>query len=264
MTMFYYIYGMEANIGTQLKEILELNSCKDLENIDLIISSLVNLPSPWVSIIHKNWYGNLEGNVKSKIVNKCALIIFLIQGEGKPKYYTKVGDSKTPTKCWQCGTEYLIKNFYSLQKYIKTIPSNNWRIEEWVPPDIKFLPSLAILCQGFLITHFPKSSDDLSISINQALDMMGWTKFINSDNGKGIKLQQPEITEESSWWQKILGQDKKQVMEIFQKELEENLSDQMAALLDNIFKSNLLTKENAELVAQVYIQLAERLKGTIS
>lgn len=137
---------------------------------------------------------------------------------------------------------------------------------------ITYIAAISILCQGYLVSHFPRPSDNLPESIKSALDIIGWTKFAETDEGKAfaqIVVKKKGVTVEPECWQKVFENTIKgkeqSPKSLFRKKLDEELGnielpEEIARLVDAIFGMQPI--EDAELVAIAYLKLVERLKGT--
>lgn len=138
---------------------------------------------------------------------------------------------------------------------------------------VKFLPALAILCQGYLAAHFlwPQSA---SANVKRALSMMGWTKFVETDEGQAFAkmvVKKKGMTVKPEWWQEIFGdiikEEEQSPKSTFREKLDEEwgnmeLPEEIAQLIDAILDQEPL--KDTELVALAYLRLSERLKGAAS
>ena len=71
---------------------------------------------------------------------------------------------------------------------------------------ITYIAAISILCQGYLVSHFSRPSDNLPELIKKALDIIGWTKFAETDEGKAfaqIVVKKKGVTVKPEWWQKV-------------------------------------------------------------
>jgi len=150
----------------------------------------------------------------------------------------------------------------------------NWLQLTIFPLSIDYMSALAILCQGYLVAHFPQPSDYLPKPIQQALDMMGWSKFAKTKNGEDYTnniiaqkvrdtVLKPKESQPEAKKQTIEDSLSAKFFEKFQKEWgDEDLPSEIDQLLKAIFTTTPL--EDANLIAKAYLQLAKKLKGVAS
>jgi hypothetical protein len=135
------------------------------------------------------------------------------------------------------------------------------------PLSREYTSALSILCQGFLSAHFPQPSDAPQ-AVKQGLAMMGWTKFVQTGDGRRFADQacgNAEQTEDPKWWQAVCGTDKQLLLKTLEKEWgKEGPPDEVSQLVRVIFGKSNLEKKKAEVVARGYLKLAERLNQGIS
>ncbi len=242
--IYYYLKRMDEDLQDELKPKLKgyINLDSRSANLNGTLSS-----NPKIGIIHASQRNNAE--LKNKISNiYFNLIIFLIQGAGKPKEATKKYEEEFPNAIvWDCGTEYLIEHFAELEKYL-TENHNNWKIEGWKTTDFQQFSALKIICQGYLAIY-DRCEEDLPESIVSAI-----RKNINAKK---------ELVSEASWWVDGLGLRDKDNQTInwekFERDLaqewesqsNEQLPDALIQLLQAIKETPIKLKQ-PQLVAEAY------------
>ncbi len=132
-----------------------------------------------------------------------------------------------------------------------------------------FLNCLCVMCQKYLILHFPNPLDARGI-IREALDTMGWTNSIagQADSALMQNFHENKLgTEKPSWWQSILCMPQIKNIDtqknlLTQHILEEwddtELPNEVSRLVDAIFSQEQM--ETTELIAQAFIVIAKRLE----
>lgn len=146
-----------------------------------------------------------------------------------------------------------------------SISGNEFLQHAIYPLKKEYSSALSILCQGYLAAHFPQPSDAPDI-VKQALDLMGWTKFVETEEGKkfaDFARRNAGQTEAPRWWQKVFGADNKTLLKTLHKEWgKEGLPSEILQLTKTLFgKSKISGEKKAETVAQAYLKLTGRLNG---
>jgi hypothetical protein len=82
------------------------------------------------------------------------------------------------------------------------------------PQKLELLPTLAILCQGYLAVHAASADSEVpdwkSEDISQALDQMGWSVLVSRMDSTGLLIRPNLGTEKNnvrkqSWWLQTFG-----------------------------------------------------------
>jgi hypothetical protein len=214
-----------------------------------------------VLIAHGNTDGpGNEGGLEAETINRC------IELGGLYLNYT------TDSRNWdlQKPGEYSGGHRELIQLLSFTsapISINDLRKALEIGPKLEELQSLLILCQGYLVAHFPQPSEAPEI-IKQALAMMEWTKLVETEIGKkfaNIAHSNAGQTENPHWWRKVFYTDKKYLLKTLGKEWgKERLPKEISNLVTAIFGRSNIKVRKASFVAQAYIKIAERLNGGIS
>ena len=120
----------------------------------------------------------------------------------------------------------------------------------------KYLPSLSILCQGYLATN----SKSVDKKVKEALDQMGWNKEIHPDISNK-KLE----TQKTSWWLEPF--DNEPVDAIIAKVKKEwrggkdgEIPNSVTEFLKRIEQDKLQYPDSTAIVANAYLAIAARLE----
>jgi hypothetical protein len=184
--IYYYLKRMDADLQDELKPKL-----KNYINLDRPIPvSVTSSSSQKIGIIHASQRNNADLRQKMDGLN-FSLIIFLIQEAGKPKEATLKYREEFPNVpvFWDCGTEYLIEHFDTLETYLQETPGN-WNLEGWIRPEFQYLLALAILCQGYLAIN-SESGEFASLS-----------ESCISQIKKNVRNKQEQVSE-ARWWLEV-------------------------------------------------------------
>jgi hypothetical protein len=114
-----------------------------------------------------------------------------------------------------------------------------------IPPSI--LPSLSILCQGYLAINY----DLKSSVVHESLQKMGWnTSLLIIDIAKKkLKVQKAE------WWLQIFGDQSENIETLLQEECNGNID----AAISNLLIAIRQVKIEPDLVANAYIAISNKL-----
>lgn len=148
LEIYYYLKRMDEDLQEELKP-------KLAEAINLDSKFLVLEPQSAVAragIIHASQRNNIKDKINSADFD---LLLFLIQGAGKPKEAKEMIQESFPNVplLWECGTEYLIEHFEKFEQYLKGTALKDWCLKGWVSLEPQHLSALAILCQGYLAVY---------------------------------------------------------------------------------------------------------------
>jgi hypothetical protein len=128
--------------------------------------------------------------------------------------------------------------------YVKGANPNTFPLRA-IPPSI--LPSLSILCQGYLAVNY-----DSKISVvHESLERMEWnTSLVSTDIAKKkLKVQKAE------WWLQVFGDISENIETLLQEEYNGNIDSAISNLLIAIRQE----KIEPDLVANAYIAIANKL-----
>lgn len=134
------------------------------------------------------------------------------------------------------------------------------------PETKEFLPTLAILCQGYLAVHAQQSEDGWQPrAIARALSQMGYTSEVHQRLQANVEAKKSAVTD-PEWW--VLPKTNSgDLMRRAQKEWDPSDDDRgwekFRMLLNRIDENNspLDTARDRKLVATAYCALADRLGG---
>ena len=244
--IYYYLKRMDEDLQDELKPKLKryINLDSRSHNLNVMLSL-----NPKVGIIHASQRNNSEFRNKVSNIN-FNLIIFLIQGAGRPKEANKKYQEEFPNVViWECGTEYLIQHFAKLEEHL-TENQNNWRIEGWTATELQQLSALTLLCQGYLAIY--EGWEDLSAAI---VDEMR----------KNLNVKKERVSEVSWWldglalWDEENQKINREKWEKFERDIaqewenksNEQMPDALIQLLKAIKETPLKLKQ-PQLVAEAY------------
>lgn len=130
------------------------------------------------------------------------------------------------------------------------------------------LPAIAILCQGYLATHFSHPSEASGV-VRKALDKMGWTDFVEKEKTNALAKEatvSAKDTNDPEWWQNVFDMPNDKLVEKVEEEWDaEELPNEISELLEAIFgEAKLDDEESAKKVAGAYLEIAKNLRGKMS
>jgi len=154
------------------------------------------------------------------------------------------------------------------------ILKDNWREGERFPIDqflirstnglLKFIPAIAILCQGFLTVYVYKFDEYANEKTRVALERMGWTEFLQGGGSRLIesvdlssKWDGAEGVSNSKWWTDALGESQESVQEALVNEMGGNIPDCIQELINSIYNN---TDIKPGEVADTFIAVTDRLE----
>lgn len=199
--IYYYLKRMDEDLQDELKPKLKKYINLDSRHTPITVTTS---SGSRIGLIHASQRNNVDLKNKVNAFN-LDLIIFLIQGAGKPKESTQKYKEEFPTVqiCWDCGTEYLIETFERLENYLKGNPLKQWNLEGWIAPEIQQLSALAILCQGYLAVYAECEDWEKDEKLAPVYEQFEWPEFQSDPSifevRKNLKNKKDRVGE-ARWW----------------------------------------------------------------
>jgi len=207
---------------------------------------------------NSNLDGYCRGTINTDYATKFAgKLIIIYSGGGNPNLSKNDIDSERVLRILRTidrATDGI--NTEEWEYIYELIDGKKFINHELMNRKLEYLPSLSILCQGYLATN----SKSVDKKVKEALDQMGWNKEIHPDISNK-KLE----TQKTSWWLEPF--DNEPVDAIIAKVKKEwhggkdgEIPNSVTEFLKRIEQDKLQYPDSTAIVANAYLAISARLE----